>query len=128
MRIGCKCHVKVKLDVKGNYWFFDILALEHNHLLSTATRMVHFMRAHKVMEDGVKNLMQVMTRAGVPHQAQSNVMSELHGGRDNWTFMERDLRNRYDCIERCCLYYFSIQSTEYIIFQCKLECMCFDKY
>jgi hypothetical protein len=34
MRIGCKCHVKVKQDVKGNYWLFDILALEHNHLLS----------------------------------------------------------------------------------------------
>jgi hypothetical protein len=99
MRIGCKCHVKVKLDVKGNYWFFDILALDHNHSLSPAPRMVRFMRAHKVMKDGVKILMQVMTRAGVPHQAQSNVMSELHGGRDSWTFTERDMRNMYDCIE-----------------------------
>jgi hypothetical protein len=22
MRIGCKCQMKVKFDVKGNYWFF----------------------------------------------------------------------------------------------------------
>jgi hypothetical protein len=40
------------------------------------------------MEDGVKNLMNVMTQAGVEHQAQMHVMSELHDGRDKWTFTE----------------------------------------
>jgi hypothetical protein len=39
--------------------------------------------------------MNVMTRAGVEHQVQMHVMSELHGGRENWTFTERDLKNRY---------------------------------
>jgi hypothetical protein len=24
-----------------------------------------------------------------------NIMSELYGGRDKWTFTERDMRNRY---------------------------------
>jgi predicted RecB family nuclease len=31
----------------------------------------------------------------MPHPAQSNVMTELHGGRDSWLFTERDMRNRY---------------------------------
>jgi hypothetical protein len=53
--------------------------------------MAHFMRAHKSMEDGAKNLMDVMTHARVHHQAQMNVMLELYGGRDNWTFMEKDM-------------------------------------
>jgi hypothetical protein len=47
------------------------------------------------MEDGVKNLMNVMTWAGVEHQAQMHVMSQLHGGRDKWTFTEKDMKNRY---------------------------------
>jgi hypothetical protein len=47
------------------------------------------------MEDGVKNLMHVMTRADVPHQAQMNVLSELHGGRENWMFTEQHIKNRY---------------------------------
>jgi hypothetical protein len=36
--------------------------------------------------------MNMMTHAGVQHQAQMNVMSELHGGRDNWQFTERDIK------------------------------------
>jgi hypothetical protein len=37
-----------------------------------------------------------MTWAGVQHQAQINVMSDLYDGRDKWSFIERDMRNRYD--------------------------------
>jgi hypothetical protein len=53
------------------------------------------MRSHKSMEDGVKNLMEVMTRARVQYQSQMNMMSELYSGRDKWTFTERDMRNRF---------------------------------
>jgi hypothetical protein len=96
MRIGCKGHVKVKLDPRESCWFFDIVDMKHNHQLHLEKQMTHFMCTHKSMEDGVKNLMDVMTRAGVHHQAQMNVMLKLYGGRDNWTFTERDLRNRFD--------------------------------
>jgi hypothetical protein len=65
--IGCKSYVKVKFDTKGCYWYFDIVALNHNHPMSPQQRMVRFMHAHKSMEDGVKNLMDVMTQAGVQH-------------------------------------------------------------
>ncbi len=58
MRIGCKGHVKVKLDPKEGRWFFD-------HQLHPEKRMTHFMRSHKSVQDGVKNLMEVMTWARV---------------------------------------------------------------
>jgi hypothetical protein len=56
------------------------------------------------MEDGVKNLMNVMTWVGVEHQAQMHVLSELQGGRENWRFTERDMKNRYVCGSKniCC--------------------------
>jgi hypothetical protein len=31
MGVGCKGCMKVKLDVKGQYWYCDILELKHNH-------------------------------------------------------------------------------------------------
>jgi hypothetical protein len=96
MRIGCKGHVKVKLDPKEGRWFFDAIDLNHNHPLHPEKLMTCFMHSHKSMEDGVKNLMKVMMRAGVQHQAQMNVMSELYSGRDKWTFTEWDMRNRFD--------------------------------
>jgi hypothetical protein len=75
MRIGCKGHVKVKLDPREGCWFFDVIDLKHNLQLHPEKRMTLFMRAHKSMEDGVKNLMDVMTRAGVHYQTQMNVVS-----------------------------------------------------
>jgi hypothetical protein len=48
------------------------------------------------MEDGIKNLMDIMTRARVQYQEQMNVMLELQGRRDNGTFTKREMRNRLD--------------------------------
>jgi hypothetical protein len=90
MRVGCIDEVKVKFNAKENYWYYDIVTLLHNHKLHPESWMVHFMRSHTNIEDGIQNLMSMMTRAGVQHQAHMNVMSELHGGRDNWQFIERD--------------------------------------
>jgi hypothetical protein len=83
---------------------YDNVVLTHNHNLSPDARMVQFMRAHKNMEDGIKNLINIITRAGVQHQAQMNVMSELHGGRDKWMFTERDFKNRYASNQRLMYY------------------------
>jgi hypothetical protein len=98
MRTGCKGHVKVKLDAKEGCWFFDVINLKYNHQLHPEKRMTRFILSHKGMEDGVKNLVEVMTRAGVQHQAQMNVMSELYGGRENWTLTERDMRSRFKSV------------------------------
>jgi hypothetical protein len=73
-----------------------IVSIKKGEGLHLEKRMTHFMCLDKSMEDGVKNMMEVMTRAGVQHQAQMNVMSELYGGHHKWTFTELDMRNRYD--------------------------------
>jgi hypothetical protein len=65
MRIGCKGHAKVKPDTREGCWFFYKVGLNHNHQLHPEKRMTRFMLSHKTMEDGVKNLMEVMTWAGV---------------------------------------------------------------
>jgi hypothetical protein len=67
MRVGCKAEVKVKFDTRGNYWYYDIVTLLHNHKLHLESRMVCFMRSHKNMEDGIKNLMNMMTRVCVQY-------------------------------------------------------------
>jgi hypothetical protein len=68
MRTQCKGYVKEKMDPKEGCWFFNIVILNHNHQLNQEKRMTRFIHAHKTMEDGVKNLKSVMTRAGVHHQ------------------------------------------------------------
>jgi hypothetical protein len=68
MWVGCKSEVKVKLDTKGNYWYYDIVTLLPKHKLHPESRMVRFVRSHKNMEDGIKNLMNMMT-PGVQYQA-----------------------------------------------------------
>jgi hypothetical protein len=83
MRVGCKGCMKVKLHVKVQYWYYKSLELKHNHPLHLDARMVCYMQPHKRMENGVKNLINVMTQARVEHQAQMHVMSELHGVREN---------------------------------------------
>jgi hypothetical protein len=55
MRIGCKGHVKLKLDPKEGRWFFDAIDLNHNHKLHPKKRMTCFMRSHKSMDDVVKS-------------------------------------------------------------------------
>jgi hypothetical protein len=65
MRIGCKTHVKVKLDPKEGCWYFDAIDLYHNHQLHPEKWMACFMCSYKNMEDGLKNLMEVITQAGV---------------------------------------------------------------
>jgi hypothetical protein len=54
MRIGCKSHVKVKLDPKEGCWYYDAIDLYHNHQLHPEKQMTRFMHSHKNMEDGVK--------------------------------------------------------------------------
>jgi len=41
------------------------------------------------------DIFNIMAKCGVPHQAAMNVMSEMHGGRHNMNFIEKDVRNRY---------------------------------
>ena len=57
--------------------------------------MTRFMHAHKNRDKGIMDIFNIMAKCGVPHQAAMNVMSEMHGGRHNMNFIEKDVRNRY---------------------------------
>jgi hypothetical protein len=53
------------------------------------------MHAHKNRDEGIMDMFNIMAKCGVPHQVTMNVMSEMHGGRRNMNFTEKDVRNRY---------------------------------
>jgi hypothetical protein len=61
--------VKVKKDVKYNFWYFDHVQEAHNHKLEPSARMTRYMHTHKHMEDGISNIFNIMTKNRVPHQA-----------------------------------------------------------
>ena len=96
MRSGCKAEVKVKLNKKEKCWYFDHVVLEHNHQLFPSPRMVRYMHAHKQRDKGILNLINIMSRNGVPYQNAMNVMSELHGGRQNCHSL-REMLKTYTC-------------------------------
>ncbi|KAJ1279180.1 hypothetical protein BS78_04G135400 [Paspalum vaginatum] len=92
-RTGCRAEVRVKYSKEKNVWYFDNVYLDHNHKLQPEARMTTYMRAHKTRDEGIMNLLNIMSSSGVPHQVVVNVMAHLHGGRNNITFKEKDMRN-----------------------------------
>ena len=53
------------------------------------------MHIHKQRDAALDDLFAIMARNGVAHQAAMNVMSELYGGRQNWPFTEKDVKNMF---------------------------------
>lgn len=94
-RVGCPAYAKVKQDKKANQWYFDHVEEAHNHKLHLSPRMVRYMHIHKQRDAALDDLFAIMARNGVAHQAAMNVMSELYGGRQNWPFTEKDVKNMY---------------------------------
>jgi hypothetical protein len=68
-RCGCPAYVKVKKDVKHNFWYFDHVQEAHNHKLEPSARMTRYVHTCKHMEDGISDIFNIMTKNGVPHQA-----------------------------------------------------------
>jgi hypothetical protein len=52
------------------------------------------MHSHKQRETTLDDLFAIMLKSGVPTQAAMNVMSELFGDRQNWSFTEKDVQNK----------------------------------
>jgi hypothetical protein len=94
-RCGCPAYVKVKKDVKHNFWYFDHVQEAHNHKLEPSARMTRYMHIHKHMEDGINDIFNIMTKNGVPHQAALNVVSDLYDDQHMWGFTEKDIKNLY---------------------------------
>lgn len=92
-RIGCVAFAKVKEDKKRKLWYFDHVEEAHNHSLHPSPSLTAYMHAHKHMEAAMNDIFAIMSRSGVPHHAAMNVMAELYGGRKNWPFTEKDIKN-----------------------------------
>ncbi|EER88376.1 hypothetical protein SORBI_3010G141700 [Sorghum bicolor] len=94
MRCGCKAFVKVKWNIKKGYWFFERIRLEHSHPLHPSPSLTQYMKAHKDKEPTIMGIVDQMQRCDVPLNATVNVLSDIYGGRQNFTFTEMDLKNR----------------------------------
>ncbi|TVU13341.1 hypothetical protein EJB05_40393, partial [Eragrostis curvula] len=94
MRCACKAFVKVKWNKKKDYWFFERIRMEHNHPLHPSPTQTQFMHAHKNKDPVMMEFVDQLYRANVNHNSTVNVLSEIHGGRQNLPFTEMDLKNR----------------------------------
>ncbi|XP_072151368.1 protein FAR1-RELATED SEQUENCE 5-like [Setaria viridis] len=100
MRCGCKAFVKIKWNQKKDYWFFERIRLEHNHPLHPSPTVTQFLRIQKDKDPIVKGIVDQMHRCDASHNTTVNVLAELYGGRQNFTFTKMDLRNRKAAIAR----------------------------
>lgn len=94
MRCECKAFVKAKLNEKKGYWFFERLRLEHNHPLYPSPATTQYLRSQKNKDPEIMEIVDQMHRCDATHNTTVNVLSELYGGRQNFTFTEMDLKNR----------------------------------
>jgi hypothetical protein len=95
MRCKCKAFVKIKKNEKKGYWFFERIRLEHTHPLNPSPTYTQFLRKQKSKDPVVMGIVDQMHRCDASHNTTVNVLSELYGGRQNFTFTEMDLKNRY---------------------------------
>jgi len=94
MRCECKAFVKAKWNQKKGYWFFERIRLEHTHPLHPSPSLTQYMKSHKNQDPTIMGIVDQMHRCDVPLKATVNVLSDIYGGRQNFTFTERDLKNR----------------------------------
>jgi hypothetical protein len=63
-RCVCLAYVKVKKDVKLNFWYYDHVQEVHNHKLEPSARMTRYMHTHKHREEGIRDIFNIMTKKG----------------------------------------------------------------
>jgi hypothetical protein len=81
----------------GKRWrtcFFKKVVLEHNQVLTRSPTMTKLMRAHKMRETGVCEILDGMQRAKVPHVNVMSVLRECVGGLSNLPISGRNIQNR----------------------------------
>jgi hypothetical protein len=90
----CKAFVKVKLNKKKGYWYFERIKMEHKHILTPNEETVKFMNAHKNKDPIIMHMVDQWHRNNVPINCTVNLLSDIYGGRQNLSFTETDLKNR----------------------------------
>ena len=93
-RDGCKAMVCAREARGGGRVFFTRIVFEHNHKLNPTPSMTKRMRAHKVEDPSVMNLVDTMHASQVPHPNVMRVLRSVAGGVENLHLTERDVQNR----------------------------------
>jgi hypothetical protein len=86
--------VKVKLNKKKGYWYFDRIRMEHNYILTLDEEVVKFMNAHMNKDPVIMHMVDQWHQNNVPTNCTVNLLSDIYGGRQNLSFTETDLKNR----------------------------------
>ncbi|KAG2649634.1 hypothetical protein PVAP13_1NG122519 [Panicum virgatum] len=93
-RNGCKGMVYARTAGDGGRAFFTRIVFEHNHKLVPSPSMTKRMRAHKVEDPAVMNLVDTMYASHVPYPNVMCVLRNIAGGAENLHLTERDIQNR----------------------------------
>jgi hypothetical protein len=72
--------------------------LEHTHPLNPSPTYTQFLRTQKSKDPVVMGIVDQMHWCDACHNTTINVLPKLYGGRQNFTFTEMDLINRY-CLQ-----------------------------
>ena len=91
---GSKAMVCTRKARDGGRVFFTRIVFEHNHKLNPSPSMTKHMRAHKVEDPSVMNLVDTMHASQVPHPNVMHVLHSVAGGAENLHLTERDIQNR----------------------------------
>ena len=75
-------------------YYYQKIVLEHNHILTRSPSMTKQMRGHKLKEDAVEDMINVMNKARVTHIKVMNILNECVGGSHNLNMTSRDIQNR----------------------------------
>uniref|UniRef100_K3XT86 Protein FAR1-RELATED SEQUENCE n=1 Tax=Setaria italica TaxID=4555 RepID=K3XT86_SETIT len=94
MRCECKAFVKIKWNIKKDYWFFERIRLEHNHPLHPLTTVTQFLRIQKDKDPIGMDIVDQMHRCDASHNTIVNMLVELDGSRQNFTFTKMEFKNR----------------------------------
>ncbi|KAL2512891.1 Protein FAR1-RELATED SEQUENCE 5 [Abeliophyllum distichum] len=91
-RTGCNARLAVVKQQTGQLWVVNKFVEEHNHALTTPSR-VHLLRSHRHVSATKKALTQQFAEANIPTCQQIRLLELDSGGPSSVGCVERDLRN-----------------------------------
>ncbi|KZV54794.1 hypothetical protein F511_04416 [Dorcoceras hygrometricum] len=92
VRTGCKSKLTIGKEQTGSNWIISIFIENHNHQLSTPSK-VHLLRSHRSVSAAKKTLTQQFAEANVPTYQQMRLLEIEYGGAEHVGCTERDIRN-----------------------------------
>lgn len=93
-RKRCKAMMCVVAAKEGGGAYFKKIVLEHNHMLHPSPSMIKRIKAHKMKDPAVNDMIDVMHRAKVKHVNVMSVLRKAVGGPENLNLTETDVWNR----------------------------------